>query len=271
MSVSVPPSSASPPISTSSSGPPPVPAPAQSPGADFPTAIPRATTSPKKGSGGSGNNTRPSGRVRARRNWGYVAAGVGLMALTALTFAVIWATGRTTTSVLALASTVHRGQAITADDLTVAHAFADPALTLVPSAQVAEVIGQRAALDLPAGTLLTPVALTGAQIPAVGRSLVGLHLSPAQLPLTPLHPGDSVSVVNAGREGDTGSAAAEVVAAIVVASGISEDGAHIVDVTVPSQSAPRVASWVATGRAAVYLEASSAQGPAGADSGMSQQ
>lgn len=267
MPAAVPPSSASPPISSSL----PVVAPSQSPTADPPTAIPRATTNPKKGSGGTGNNVRPSGRVRARRNWGYVAAGVGLMALTALAFAVIWATGRTTTSVLALANTVHRGQAITADDLTVAHAFADPALTLVPSAQVADVIGQRAALDLPAGTLLSPVALTGAQIPGLGRSLVGLHLSPAQLPLTPLQPGDTVSVVNAGREGDSGSAAAEVVPAIVVASGMSEDGAHIVDVTVPSEAAAQVASWVATGRAAVYLEAPSAQGPAAADTGTSQQ
>jgi hypothetical protein len=195
-----------------------------------------------------------SGRVRTRRHWGYIAAGVGLMLLTAVVFATVWASGRATSPVLALANTVHRGEQLTAEDLTVAHTVSDPALSVLKASQVSDVVGQRAALDMPAGSLLNPEALVSESLPRAGHALVGLHLAPAQLPLTPLRPGDSVTIVHAGHNGDVVAADALTVPGVVVGTGTAEDGARKVDVTVPTADAAAVAGWVATGSAAVYLD-----------------
>jgi hypothetical protein len=176
------------------------------------------------------------------------------MLVTATVFASVWVTGRDTTPVLALARTVHRGEPVTAEDLTIAHTVGDPALAVLNAAEVTSVVGQRAALDLPAGSLLNPHALVSKAVPAAGHALVGLHLSPAQLPMTELRPGDSVTIVHAGHDGDATAADAMTIPGIVVTSGTSEDGASKLDVTVPTADAAAVASWVATGRAAVYLE-----------------
>lgn len=208
----------------------------------------------RRGGGEQKRAVTQSSRVRSRRHWGYVAAGVGLMLVTGVIFATVWVSGRDTAPVLALTRTVHRGEELKADDLTVAHAVADPALVVLPANRVADVVGQRAALDLPAGSLLNPQALVNQSIPGSGQALVGLHLSPAQLPLTDLNPGDSVTIVHAGHEGEVVAADSMTVSGVVVTSGVAEDGSRKVDVTVPTSDAAAVAGWVATGRAAVYLE-----------------
>lgn len=177
------------------------------------------------------------------------------MLLTTVGFATLWAAGRTTIPVLAMARTVHRGEMVTAADLTVAHALADPAIRPVPADSVTSVVGQRAALDLVQGSLLTTGSTTDDPVPGAGAALVGLRLTPGRMPLSELSPGDPVTVVLAGRDGEaTATGAAPTVAATVVGTGTSDDGARMVDVTVPAADAATVASWVATGRVAVYRD-----------------
>lgn len=81
--------------------------------------------------------TAASPRVRTRRNWGLIAAGVGLTLLTTVMFAAAWAAGRSTVPVLAMADTVTRGSLIEQSDLTVVHLPSDPALATVPAAEAA--------------------------------------------------------------------------------------------------------------------------------------
>lgn len=177
------------------------------------------------------------------------------MLLTTVGFATLWAAGRATNPVLAMARTVHRGEVITAADLTVAHALADPAIHPVAAASVTDMVGKRAALDLPAGSLLTADAITADPVPGAGAALVGLRLTPGRMPLSELAAGDPVTIVMAGRDGEgAATAATPTVTATVVGTGTGDDGARMVDVTVPAADAATVTSWVATGRVAIYRD-----------------
>src|SRR5699024_9719055 len=109
----------------------------------------------------------------------------------------------------------------------------DPALQVIPGDQMAQFVGQRAALDLATGSLLTRAAVTEQVIPADGQSVVGLALTPALMPGEPLRVGDNVRVViTAGAQGDPSAleqeplAQAEVVG--VVSPGMDGAGATTV-------------------------------------------
>jgi len=118
-------------------------------------------------------------------------------------------------------------------------------------------IGQRAAVDLSAGSLLTPSSTTTEVIPAQGQSLVGVTLTPAQLPGQPLLAGDEVRVIATPREQeDVPATAPTVYSAVVVAVRNLDDlGQVVVDVTVPAANAGALAAQVATGRVALVLDA----------------
>ena len=68
--------------------------------------------------------------------------------------------------------------------------------------QKASIEGSRAAVDLWAGTLLTEQAVTDNLVPGEGESLVGISLTPAQMPSEPLYAGDTVRIVT--TPGDQG-------------------------------------------------------------------
>ena len=71
----------------------------------------------------------------------------------------------------------------------------------MPADQRADLVGQRAATDLPAGLLLTPDSTTADPIPAPGTSLVGVAVKPTQMPATPLGAGDPVTLVATPGDG----------------------------------------------------------------------
>lgn len=238
-----------------------------------PTSIPAASSVPPTAVNGShrlagavkpadppttagGGSTIISPAPKLRRRPTLIALGIALIALSAAAAAWLTTTVGNTQSVLAVRTTLDRGSVITAADLLTANINADPALSPIGVADRDQVIGKRTAVDLAAGSLLTPAALTDSSVPAEGTSLVGISLTPAQLPAQPLRPGDTVRLVDTPRaQDDPPSGIPESTTATVVqAHAGGDNGTVIVDVTVSQREAVALAARAATGRLALILD-----------------
>jgi hypothetical protein len=132
----------------------------------------------------------------------------------------------------------------------------DPALNPVEGLQLERLVGQRAALDLPAGGLVTDEAVTATVLPAKGQSVVGISLPPALLPGEPLRAGDDVRVVaTPGEQGEVSEGEQRFIAAVVV--GVHADaqtGQTVVSVQVPYAAAAELAARAATGKVVLVLD-----------------
>jgi hypothetical protein len=100
----------------------------------------------------------PSGARRQRR-WSLALLALLVTLGSALAFVVLWLNAGSRVPVLALRRDVPAGQVIQADDLTVVRISTDPGISPVSSSARDDVIGQPAASDLQAGTLLVPDAV----------------------------------------------------------------------------------------------------------------
>ncbi len=151
---------------------------------------------------------------------------------------------------------VARGTVITSDVLQLARVGVDPALQVVPASSLDSLVGQRAAVDLKAGQLLVPQAVSGDVFPHHGTSVVGLTLGPGQIPGTPLQVGDQVRIASTpGAQGDVHADQIKVFTGLVVEVGTADTSGNVtVSVEVPADQAPEVAVWSASGRVAVLLE-----------------
>ena len=196
-------------------------------------------------------------RVKARRRPWVFALMAALVAAGALGTAFAFTSVNDTQEVLVVANDIKRGETIDAGDLTVVRVSVDPALTPVPGSQKAELEGSRAAVDLWAGTLLTEQAVTDSLVPGEGESLVGISLTPAQMPSEPLYSGDVVRIVTTpGDQGEVTDEEPVTIEAVVVGvSRVEETGETVVDVSVPEREAADLAARAATGRVALVLDA----------------
>jgi hypothetical protein len=156
----------------------------------------------------------PPGSVRRQRRPVLIGVAVALIVIGALGAGAFVVSAGQKVAVLALAQPVERGQVIERADLVTANVAVDPALSPVPAARLAEVVGQRAALDLARGSLLTREGVSDAPRPGAGQSLVGVALQPGQLPNERLLPGDRVRLVVSGA--DAGEVSVSVTEAEVV-------------------------------------------------------
>lgn len=196
-------------------------------------------------------------RLRRRRSRWVLALCVALVAAGGLGSAFAFTSVNDTQEVLVVSSDIKRGETIEAGDLSVVRVSVDPALTPVPGSQKAELEGSRAAVDLWAGTLLTAQAVTDSLVPGEGESLVGISLTPAQMPSEPLYGGDVVRIVTTpGDQGEiTDREPVTIEATVVGVSRIEETGETVVDVSVPEAEAADLAARAATGRVALVLDA----------------
>ena len=158
--------------------------------------------------------------------------------------------------VLAARVDVARGTVITPEALQVVRVGVDPALQVVPVANKDALVGQRAAVDLKAGQLLVPQAVSDDVFPHAGLSVVGLTLGSGQMPGTPLLVGDQVRIVSTlGAQGQAQASEIRVFTGEVVGvSAADTTGKATISVELPVGQAPEVAVWAATGNAAVVLE-----------------
>jgi hypothetical protein len=196
-------------------------------------------------------------RVKARRRPWVFALMASLVAAGALGVAFVFTSVNDTQEVLVVSSDIKRGETIEAGDLAIVRVSVDPALTPVPGSQKAELEGSRAAVDLWAGTLLTEQAIADNLVPGEGESLVGISLTPAQMPSEPLYGGDVVRIVTTpGDQGEiTDKEPVTIEATVVGVSRVEETGETVVDVSVPESEAADLAARAATGRVALVLDA----------------
>lgn len=197
---------------------------------------------------------------RRRRRPALLALGVLLVVLGALGASYLATSLSHTIPVIALARAVPRGQELTDADLVEAHVAPDPALSPIPFADRGSVVGQVAVTDLEPGTLLTRAAVGSHSFPPAGQAVVGVGVTAARAPATPLHDGDRVLLVPVTGSSSTQQnspadpATASAVTATVVSSGpVGVDGLRVVDVLVPEGEGPDVAAGAAAGQIAIVL------------------
>ena len=197
---------------------------------------------------------------RRRRRRGLLALAVALVVVGALGASYLATSLSRTTSVIAVARLVPRGQELTAADLVEARITVDPALAPIPFADRDNVVGKVAATDLTAGSLLTRQDLTAERFPPPGRDLVGVGVKPAQLPTSPLRAGDEVLLVPVATGSGSvspGSVPAEpprtVQATVARVGEAGVDGLRVVDVLVDTADGPDVAALGSTGLLAIVV------------------
>ena len=162
-------------------------------------------------------------------------------------------------AVLAVSHSVPKGQVVTAADLVVAQVAPDPALQPVAAADASQVVGKTAAVDLPAGSLLTAGEVRAGQSLTSGKAVVGVLAKPGVIPAGQLLPGDPVAVVaTPGQNGGKTTGAPQTINAVVVSVGAADaNGNLVVDVAADPADGPQLASWASTGQVAIIKLAGS--------------
>ncbi|KGN41021.1 SAF domain-containing protein [Knoellia aerolata] len=193
---------------------------------------------------------------KLRRRPALIAASVAAICLGGLVAAFAWTSTSNTQSVLAMRVAVERGALVSAQDVMSVQVSADPALHPIPASQSSAVVGQRAATDMAAGTLVTLEQVSDAVLPPAGMSIVGVGLPASQMPGEPLLVGDMVRVVaTPGQSGEVIAGKQVTIAATVVGVRMNdENGQNVVSVQVAQQNAAELAARAATGNVALVLD-----------------
>ncbi|MCB2175757.1 MAG: SAF domain-containing protein [Actinomycetales bacterium] len=193
---------------------------------------------------------------KGRRRPGLITAGVALAMVGALVAVWLVTSAGDRADVVMLARDVPFGTTLTADDLTLTAVAVDPGVSTVSAADTASLVGQVAAADLVAGSLLAPGQVTAAAPPGPDEVLVPLPVSAERLPASGLSAGDRLLVVDTPAvAADPPSAAPESFAATVVRLGTPDlNGVSVIDVVVAEVDGPALAARAATGRFAVVLQ-----------------
>ncbi len=226
--------------------------------------MPRTDIAPSQVNSGNGGprpapsvsppvSRRPPSRNRAR-----VAAGVILLAVSALAAVLLYGDLGDRRPVLAAARPVAAGQVIQDSDLREVRVATDSGVGTVPAAGKGRVVGRPAAVALVPGGLLTAGQLADGPVLPSGSAVIGATLKPGQFP-GGLRSGDSVLVVVMPAEElatSVETAPPIPVRATVVATDRIPDssGAVSISLAVPSAQASGLAVGGARGRLALVLE-----------------
>lgn len=223
------------------------------------TTAPPAPRSPQSGPVRAASLPISEGPPPARRRWGWFAACVALAVLGVLVAVSMVASAGDRVQVLAVAQDVPIGQKITDADLVVAQVAKDPAVQLVPVADRKQVVGQRAAVGLRKGSLLSPRQYTDKDELGAGKQLVGVEAKRGQMPLQALAPGDEVLVVTTPAPGQAGktdpSQNAPIPATVVMVGTPDATGTTVVNLAVAATDGPLLAQRAAGGNVALVRQA----------------
>lgn len=197
--------------------------------------------------------------VRGRRNPKWIALGVIAVCLGALASYFVYSSVSQAQSVIAVNTTVHRGETIEASDLTTVTVGQAPGIKTVPAEELNSIAGKPAAYDLVAGSILPAAALREDPMPAADRAIVGVRLVSGRAPLerlTPSAPIRLVALPPAGADPSFKDAhTGQVITAKVVSQSTGTDGNSVLlNVDVPAAKAPDVALLAAQERVAVIRD-----------------
>ena len=215
-----------------------------------PRAVPPRTEVPLHAAGAS----RSASMQRGVRNRGRMAAGVALLAASALLAVLVYGNLGERTGVLVAATRVDAGDVIDDADVRVVRLAADQGLATLPASRRAAIVGRRAAVGLVPGALISDASVAeGPTLPS-GTVVIGAVLRPGQYPIG-LRQGDQVLVlVDASDE--AGRDDRSVDAVIVSVSTRSGPEGTAVALAVPKASAPSLARAGAAGRLLIVQPAS---------------
>jgi len=194
---------------------------------------------------------------RGRRRPGVIGGGIVMAGIGALIVVSLVASAGDRTSVLRLARDVPFGAMITAADVTRTEVAVDAAVGTVAADDVAGVVGQSAASNLVAGSLLAPGQLTSAGPITAGHVLVPLALASGRIPAGGLEAGDRLLIVDTPpADADPPATAPRTFEVTVARFGAPDlNGVSVVDVVAREADGPAVAARAATGRFALVVQA----------------
>ncbi len=208
-----------------------------------------------------------------------------LVCVSIAAFAGLYASAGSRIPAIVVVRPVAEGQPFTAAVLGQADVSVSGGVGFLPVSEAAFLRGKRAAVALPAGSLLGAGDVTGAAPVAPGDAIVGLALKDGEYPSTGLSPGDRVMVVEtpgpggAAQAAQIAQAAGAVPGAGAVAAGsvlVPEAPVYavgppsaassgtitvVVSVEVTTALAPTVAAAATSGQAALVLLAPSGVPP----------
>lgn len=210
--------------------------------------------------GGERRGARGRTGIRARRRPMLIALGVALAVVAGLSSYVVATQTSQLVSVLTTSSDIGRGDRLEASDFAAILISNGQVTNAVPVAQLDALVGQVAAVDLPAGSLVTTENVTAEIAVDPGLHIVGVPLGPTQKPSAPLVAGDAVLVVFtpiAQGEAPVGEPPTMPATVHTVQTEI-DGGLTLVDVVVPAGQATTLAAWAATGRVSLVLDPSGA-------------
>jgi hypothetical protein len=187
-------------------------------------------------------------------------------------FAGLYASAVHTSSVLIVTRTIEAGQPITGGDLGRASVSVPSGVQTIPVSTADELAGKRAAVTVPAGSLLTAGDVTASLPVPSGDAVVGIALKPGQLPSAGLVAGDQVMIVQTASPGtpvpasgsdestDSGAAPTGVLVAQATVYDVENPSSDadttdtaLISVSVSSTLAAPVATAAAAGQVSLVL------------------
>lgn len=190
-------------------------------------------------------------RIRTRRSPLWLLVGIVAVCLGGLGSAFVFSSLSSSDHVLRVNRTIHRGELIASQDVSVVSVGSGLDVRTVSDRRVSEVVGRPAITDIPEGSLLVEGTWGDSGQPS-GQSRVGVRLEPGRYPATDMRPGTPLLTV-ALPEGESEAATlpGSVAATLVAAPAAQPDGRVTFDLYVPEGQAELVARLAATDRLAV--------------------
>ncbi|WP_415954406.1 SAF domain-containing protein [Streptomyces sp. KLOTTS4A1] len=165
--------------------------------------------------------------------------------------------------VLALAKDVQAGEEIEASDLVVASIAKDPVLSPIPASERSALEGQRAAVDLRKGSLLTRSQLQTGGCLGDDRQIVGIELKRGMAPRDVLRACDAVLAVvlppqggagQGAKQDDAGAPPVQIEATVLSVGSTDASGAVVVNVAVAETDGPLLATKAAAKQVALIRQ-----------------
>jgi hypothetical protein len=212
------------------------------------TAAPESTTTTRRGP-----VVDPAPHVKTRWNRRLLLIGILLALLCGL--AAYWAVNRASTprSVVVVTKDIAAGDVITEDALGTTLVTGGENLTTTPEGQLRDLVGERASVPMPAGSLATKAMTIPRISPREGQAIVGVALSPGQYPTSGLQRGDAVRLVVTGggqsiKELPPGKA---FTATVLAVGDVDNNGRRTVDLSIGTSDADLAAAAAGTEKVAI--------------------
>lgn len=192
--------------------------------------------------------------VRSARRYGQWLGAVAVVVAAVVAGGWLYANKGGVSEVLVIDRPVAAGHVVTEDDL--GSASVSGVEGAVDVSDLEQVVGQRAAVSLVAGQVLTRAALTSQPLPGGTQRVVAVAIPAGRVPAT-LAAGAVVDVVAVPQSGDAATGAV-LDSPQLVASGASvyglapaDDGSVVVTLLLSASDAPQVAAYGSAGRLTV--------------------